>query len=326
MDYIQNLKLASQYITIIVGCSLCLFGITGAIANLFIFSRPRFLKTACGQYILVGSFIDLIFLGFILSSRIFTDGFQMPTYFAFDWICKIRNYLGTMLLLASTSCKCLAAFDRWASTSQQIHIQQWSHVHRARILLFITITFFSLLALPNAILGQSINYGGIWTCISLNRIYRDYYAYFLNPFLVFLFPVLILTFFGCRTRVHITRLVHIRRIHSFERQLNKMILYQILFIVISSVPYGVQFFYTTLTLTWNKTALWLAIDSVIVQIGRMFIFVNSASAFYIYVIMSKSIRSSIKNWLRKLVFHNQQENRVLPVNRNKNYQMHNIRS
>ncbi len=55
MDYIQNLQSTSQWITIIVGSGLFVLDIIGALANLVIFSRSRFRKIACGQYIFVGS-------------------------------------------------------------------------------------------------------------------------------------------------------------------------------------------------------------------------------------------------------------------------------
>jgi hypothetical protein len=76
-----------------------------------------------GQYILIGSVIDLFYIGFIFGSRIAIDGFDATTISAYDFACKLRNYLGIFLLFTSIWYKFLVAFDRWASTSQSLSIR-----------------------------------------------------------------------------------------------------------------------------------------------------------------------------------------------------------
>jgi hypothetical protein len=325
MEYIQVLKSTALWITIIMGTGLTVLGIGGASANLAIFSRPRFRKTACGQYILLESLIDLVYIGFILVARIVVDVFNPPTFFASDFVCKLRNYLGTFLSGASIWCKCLTAFDRWASTSRNANIRQWSNVKRAHILLLIIIILWSSVSSPNIVLSYSSNANVSWQCVLSNTIYIEYYAYFLYPIGIFLLPLLIFSFFGFRTYIHISRLTAFRRGQLFDRQLTRMILYQAFVTIITSLPYGAQFFYTTLTATWNKNSLWLAIDSVIIQTGRMFVFVNSASGFYIYVSTSKVIQSMIKKSFKKLFTNNHQRNLVVPFHNNENLEMRQIR-
>lgn len=193
-------------------------------------------------------------------------------------------------------CKCLAAFDRWASTSQYVNIRLWSNVKRGHILLLTIIILWALLASPNIPLSYSAKIDSIWRCIISNKTYFNYYAYFVNLVAIFLFPLLVFSYFGFRTYVHISRLTVFRRAQLFERQLTRMILYQVFITIFSSLSYGIQFIYTTLTSKWSKTPLWLAIDNVISHIGRLCLFVNSISAFY-NVSTSKEIQLMIKNVL-----------------------------
>jgi len=131
MDYIQNLQSTSQWITIIVGSGLFVLDIIEALANLVIFFVLDFEK----QHVVNIFSLDLVYIGFILASLIAIDGFNISTYFTFDSVCQLHNYLGTLLTCMSLWCKCLAAFDRWASTSQYVNIRLWSNVKRGHILL-----------------------------------------------------------------------------------------------------------------------------------------------------------------------------------------------
>jgi hypothetical protein len=105
-----------------------------------------------------------------------------------------------------------------------------------------------------------------------------------------------------------------------------MVLCQVFVTIISSLPYGMQLFYSNLTSTCNKHSLWLAIDTVIIQTSRMFLYGNSVSAFCIYVITSKEIQSMIKKGFRKLFSTDRQRNRVLLYHNTGNYEMRQIRN
>ncbi len=73
-----------------------------------------------------------------------------------------------------------------------------------------------------------------------------------------------------------------------------MIILQALTNSISSIPYGVQFFYYAITLNATKDEYRLAQDYLLLQISRLSYYVNFISAFYIYYISSQQIRSIIR--------------------------------
>jgi hypothetical protein len=73
-----------------------------------------------------------------------------------------------------------------------------------------------------------------------------------------------------------------------------MIILQALANSISSIPYGIQFFYAAITLNSAKTNYRLAQEHLFLQITRLSYYINFISAFYIYYIASQPIRSIIR--------------------------------
>jgi hypothetical protein len=77
-----------------------------------------------------------------------------------------------------------------------------------------------------------------------------------------------------------------------------MIILQGLTNSISSVPYGIQFFYAAITLNYAKDQHRRAQEHLFLQIIRLSYYINFISAFYIYYIASQQIRSTIRNTLQ----------------------------
>jgi hypothetical protein len=73
-----------------------------------------------------------------------------------------------------------------------------------------------------------------------------------------------------------------------------MIILQALANSISSIPYGIQFFYAALTRNVAKDNYRLAQEHLFLQITRLSYYINFISAFYIYYIASQQIRSIIR--------------------------------
>jgi hypothetical protein len=73
-----------------------------------------------------------------------------------------------------------------------------------------------------------------------------------------------------------------------------MIILQALTNSISSIPYGIQFFYAVITLNSPKDNYRTAQENLFVHITRLSYYINFISAFYIYYISSQQIRSMIK--------------------------------
>ncbi|CAF1282857.1 unnamed protein product [Adineta ricciae] len=292
----------SQWLVIIVGLSFLFFGLIGTLANLLIFSNRRLRKLPSTQYILIQSIFNILIFSFALLAQILVTGFVWPYFFAFRLVCISRNYIGIFSTQSYLYLKCLVAFDAWASTSESVSIRQWSTVRRARLLILINIMFWSLLSIPYAIWNNNILQKNIWQCSLVGEIFQKYHGYFFVPTLVLFIPLLWLSFFGYHTYKHITRFKRcIRRLVRLKQQFTPMILAQVFVLIISFVPYTVQYTYTTITANWQKDSQWLAIDSIIVLTGRMCFFFNNAVEFYIYIYLSSEIRSIFKQLIFKLI-------------------------
>ena len=74
-----------------------------------------------------------------------------------------------------------------------------------------------------------------------------------------------------------------------------MIILQALMNSLSSIPYGVQFFYAAITLNSVKDRHRLAEEHLFLQITRLSYYINFISSFYIYIISSEQIRLIIRN-------------------------------
>jgi hypothetical protein len=290
----------AELLTIVVGICYMVFGIFGAFANLIIFSRRHMRKSPCAQYILVQSLFDLFILSFLLLAQVVVYGFSWPYFLSQRSVCMLRNYLGSLMTQVSLYCNCLLAFDRWASTSRRVSARQWSTVNRARCLILFTVILWSLLSIPNAALTYGIKVNSIWQCVIISKTFLNYTAYFNVPCLTLCLPLLSLSLFGFLTYVNMTKLGALRQVVQLERQLTRMVLTQVVVATASLVPFAVQYTYSTITANWQKDPIWLATDSVLVQIGRLCFFFINVTGFYIYMCTSSEIQSTCKQAILKL--------------------------
>ncbi|UJR13231.1 hypothetical protein I4U23_000253 [Adineta vaga] len=237
---------------------------------------------------------------FILIIQIAVTGSVWPYLFTSRFICILRNYISIFSTQASLYSKCLITFDIWATTSQHVSISQWSSVKRARLLILINLIVWALLSIPYGIWNNIMLVGNVWQCFIVGEILINYHGYFFLPCLVLFTPILLLCFFGYQSYVHVTRLHIHRRTMRLQKQFIRMILTQALVIIISFLPYTAQFAYSTITARWQKDSQWMALDSIIVQTGRMCFFFGNAVDFYIYMNRSNEIRSIFRQILFNL--------------------------
>jgi hypothetical protein len=107
-------------------------------------------------------------------------------------------------------------------------------------------------------------------------------------------PLILLTFFGYFTYVHVRQLGHGSsyqgRLQRIERQITLLIITQTLLCVITSLPYGAQYLYTGITLTQTKDGYRLALEAFIQHVVRLNLYASSAAPFYIYISLSSEVR------------------------------------
>ncbi|CAF0772522.1 unnamed protein product [Adineta ricciae] len=296
----ETLISISQWLTILPGIALIVFGLFGALMNLMIFSRQRFRKASSSQYILTQSIFDMITLSIALLAQVIVGGFGYPYLFSLQSICTFRNYVTLFSSQAALYSKCLIAFDTWASTSRHARIRQWTKLNRARFLILMNILFWMLASIPYGVFTKILLIRNVWQCTIAGPGILTYQAYFFVPCLILFMPLFSLSFFGYFSYVNMTRPTALAHIRQINRQLVRMVLVQIAVTVISFVPYGLQFIYSTVTANWQKSSQWIALDSLIVQMTRIGFFVNNTVEFYIYISQSNDVRFTFKRIMMNL--------------------------
>ena len=77
-----------------------------------------------------------------------------------------------------------------------------------------------------------------------------------------------------------------------------MILLQAFVAIPSFIPFGAQNLYTSITLGWYKSPLWLAWENLIVEIIRLFSYLFYSTSFYISFLSSRGFRRQVLSSLR----------------------------
>ncbi|UJR32503.1 hypothetical protein I4U23_019965 [Adineta vaga] len=255
----EELNTIADHIQLYVGIILYVIGSIGALLNMYILTRKSLRKSSCSFYLFSQSFSDFCWLINALLVRILFY-YSIRTYTDNVVYCPFRGY---------------TAFDRCMCTSREINQRRRSSQHLLIVLL----------------------HNGT-TCTNISPTFIYYINYFTNPILYGILPFGVLTYFGLRTVMNIRSFRQGTRIltrlnHNFIR----MLLIQISFTIITTVPITIFSIYYGITYTMNKSANYRAIENLFVLAARLLNNLNYTSAFYMNVIAMPEVRSLIKRHL-----------------------------
>ncbi|UJR07119.1 hypothetical protein I4U23_011407 [Adineta vaga] len=250
MSSVASLTLISQQFTIYFGIPVFIFGLIGNCLNIVMFSsRKLFPSSPCQLYLLTGSISSLVAIVIPLSLRILI-GLQYDLTKTNLFLCKARQYLGHISILASLTCVSLATIDRYLISCREIRLRQMSKMSTARRLCVALVVFWSLHALPIVIMVNIYPAAANQTvCVNRSTAYGYYLNYFIILILYNILPLAIFVVFGWLTWRNVHK-IHQRRIgpelqrlptnQRQEYQLTRMLLLQICSISISTIPYTIN--------------------------------------------------------------------------------------
>ena len=235
----------SQCISIYGGSFIFLTGVLGGLLNIIVFLSLRtFRESSCAFYLIVMSFVNIGNLLTGLLSRIIISGFGIDWTLISPLYCKFRWFCLQQCVLTSFTCTCLAALDQYMSTNARPLWRQWSNIkiaHRITITFIIVwllhgisyLIFFDLLVSPST---------GKTTCTSTSTTFRQYHVYGYLITLSGALPLITTAFFGSLAYNNVRQLSHrtvplVRR--ELEKQLTQMVLAQIAFNVVVTLPYTI---------------------------------------------------------------------------------------
>ena len=259
----MSLAYIGQQFTIYGGSFFLCMGIVGNGMNIFIFSTVlRYRKTPCTFYFLAASIDNTFYILFNFTARIIGAIYGVDyTTISMVW-CKTRQFLLVFTSLITLTCSCLATLDQFLVTSRNVYLRQCSKIKWAHRIVLIVIIVWCIHAIPCLLfydISPSTN-----KCGSMNAIYAIYNRIYLLGLLCFI-PITVMVTFGCLTYRNI-RQTRVLAQQNVDRQLARMTLFQVIFVVVCLLPYSINSAYTLITENMIKGSSQLATENFITTV------------------------------------------------------------
>ncbi|CAF0855809.1 unnamed protein product [Adineta ricciae] len=300
------------YLTLHVNAVLAppifVLGMIGNAINIWIFTRKSLQKNPCSIYFCSASIVSLLALCSGLMSRLL-GGYSIDLTTWNSVLCKLRFYFYYLSIVLLSWFLVFASLDRFLSTSQFVNYRKLSCTRVAYRLVFCSTVFNILLYLqvfycfiadPNQYPIQCYAYGDI--CRTFNDL----------EFLIIysLLPAILMGIFGCLTVRNIQQME--RRIDSTTNipncrqkriQLVPMLLVQIAFFLIFTIPLAVTKFYNTLIvlLHLSLTPEHRAFETFVFNITVLVSYLNCSISFYVYTLAGNVFRQELKKTAQQIV-------------------------
>jgi hypothetical protein len=260
----------------------------------FSFKQKIFPESPGRLYLLTVSIADLVFVGYLLLTRIVISGFLIPVTNTISFICKSRFYIGQICMFTSLYCSCFATIDQYFLSSRSVRIRQLSRLSFARIIVSVSVVIWCLINIPPLFLYNlypKAN-GTSTVCTVYSSSWTFYYTYFQSLMFLCVIPLSTFILFGLLTR---NNLRSVRQLHrSITRQMTRMVLFQSMTMALSLFIATIQIIYQAVTLNIQKDALRLAQDNMFNTVANLLTYVNYIGGFYIYLFSSKSLKKQFK--------------------------------
>jgi len=238
----MSLTYIADQLTIYFGSIFLVTGLIGNGINTFIFSSvDTYRRNPCTFYFLIASISNIFYLLVNLITRITGSLYNVDlTRTSIIW-CKARAFFDGFFSPISLSCLCLAIIDQFFVTSQNVNIRRYSNIKWAhRIVLVIIIVWF----IQGSFSAVFYNISSVG-CLSFNAAYNTYVTVYITV-VVCALPVSVITVFGWLTYRNIRQTIVLAREHA-DHQLVRIVLVEVILVIISITPYGIDIAYRDIT-------------------------------------------------------------------------------
>mgnify|MGYP001055482361 FL=1 len=219
-------------------------GIIGNGINIFIFiGDPTYRRTPCTFYFLVASVSNIIFIVLNSINRILNIIHDGDFISISNIWCKTRLFTSNYFIIISLTCSCLSSLDQFLVASRNVSVRRLSQIKRAHQLVAITIIISFLYGIP-VFLFYNIS-PMEQNCIITNPHYAVYAAIHIIFFLC-LIPITTMIVLDYLTYRNIRRTIALAKQH-IDRQLVRMTFVQVILVIISFLPFGINATYTLIT-------------------------------------------------------------------------------
>lgn len=297
------------------------FGLIGNILNSLVLSQRSLRSNSCAWLFLISSVFNLISIISGLSSRVLSNWIVDLTDRS-DWLCKSRVFILLNSRTIAMWLLTLATLDRWLLSCADVRYRLLSKLRNAQrgafvIILFSSVAFFPIFFCYKANLTNSP-----LKCYSSNihcRIYID--QTYMNWTVVW--PLVLMIVFGFLTMSNIRRIhyrarvsllidstiryrvsqEHHQRLKSIDRHLLIMLLVQISFLSLFTLPQAIQMIYLTTTTGRIKSPFQIKVEHSIFTFALLLTYLASGMPFYVYTlsggrIFREAFYMFLKNFVR----------------------------
>ena len=313
------------------------FGITGCILNILLFSRRQFRTSSCCACKLLMKFHQFMFEIhlFFLNTDLLAMSVAMVAHLSMTFgiylhglnnvdptttisaVCKLRVYILQSTAMMYRWCLTAACLDRYALSAVDARFRNFASLHIARRVIVSIILIWIVLPIHGLIFyNLKGNICGIF--------YSNVAAYYHSIFTTMTGAILpIVTMAACALLTHRNLVLKRQRRGQLEnssqassanhsrkdslqarrdQQVLIMLVVQVLIYAILMTPLMVWYFYKAITLTAsNKSSDHIAIENFAAFIAELFICTFPTSSFYLYTMSSQMFRTELMILIRSVL-------------------------
>jgi hypothetical protein len=302
----QTLANLSLNLNRIVPIIQIILGTFGNIMNILIFTRRSLRNNSCSIYFLALSINNLFVLYVALLTRLLASGWQIDPSESSNVLCKLRLFFIYIALCQTQWFIVLASIDRFLSSCHSVHYRQLSNKSTARKVTIFTVIVISIAHFHMLVWWKSDYVGSTLICNIFDPIYDIAFSVFYILFTCLL-PPFFMTIFGLLTIFNARKLrtqvapqtndARNERLRSKDRQMIRMLLFQVLLDVIFLTPFTAINLYSTIEDNIETSQLSpsaTAVYNFCANVFRLLNYCNPVIGFYIYTLTGRTFRIEMK--------------------------------
>ncbi|CAF0711783.1 unnamed protein product [Adineta steineri] len=264
------------------------FGFSGNLIIIYVFTRKNFLRNSCVLYLLAASIINILSLSWGILQSLYNLDHIDPTTYSFVY-CKLRQYINHTLLMIGRSLIVFACIDRYAICNGSARFRSFCQPKLAIRMIIAHIFIWPIITVHIAIEQVLYQNQCIMTSpyIIIYGFYSAIVAGIIPPVLMTIFSLLTIRHRReLRTRLNAGR-INSRNDHTFTI----MLFSQVFVYIITTSLFPAITLYKAITNTYIKSARSLEIETFVNFFSTSFlVYLNPASALYVYIASSKGFR------------------------------------
>jgi hypothetical protein len=280
-----------------------ILGNTGNIFIIIMFSRQR--QSACAIYLICTAIMNIVYLTYEGIATIVMFYYPDQTIHVLSF-CKLHKYILYIVGQEAKTMLVFACIDRFLITSARATFRTFSTPKRAKCLILFSSIFWFLTTIHVPIMITVVN-GQCTTSGVYSIVYTVFTVIFIS-----LIPSITSAIFGYLTYRNMRQIQKRVQpilqntinpnvaIHRRDRDLLIIVIAEVLVYIITTALFPLMLLEMQISSHTmpNKSFEYLQIEIFIVNISVFLLFVNSAAAFYTYLISSKSFRRDFKQLIR----------------------------